>query len=101
MSDVPTDRRALFAAVAAALATSACERKTAATPEVDMELVGNAMGALGEAIDALQMSMGGFGKANWKDVVPQVSAAVTEVRNSYANLQQALGASSDSDADAN
>jgi hypothetical protein len=52
--------------------------------------VNTAMQALTGAVDELESRMGEFDTDNWRDVVPEVRSASSEVANALAVLRKAL-----------
>ena len=51
----------------------------------------NALQILSQAIATLEGDVGLFEDEDWKDVVPDVQAASSEVRDAYEKLRRALG----------
>ena len=53
----------------------------------------DALKALNDAIEGLESDTGRFEGENWRDVVPDVEAASTDVRDAFDKLRQELGVS--------
>jgi hypothetical protein len=53
--------------------------------------VQDAMKAVDSAIDGLEGDVGRFDDENWRDIVPDVQAAASDVRDAFAKLRTALG----------
>lgn len=56
--------------------------------------VQEAMQSLSSAIGDLEGSVGSFASENWREVVPSVEAATSDVRNAFSKLRSTLGISS-------
>ncbi len=55
------------------------------------EGVQEALKALEDAIDTLEGDVGRFEGENWRDVVPDVEAAATDIRDAFDRLRNELG----------
>jgi hypothetical protein len=53
--------------------------------------VQDALKALSDAINGLESDVGRFEGENWKEVVPDVESASTEIRDAFDKLRQELG----------
>lgn len=53
--------------------------------------VQDALKGLSSAIDSLESEVGNFETEDWKEVVPEVNNAATEVRDAFDRLRRALG----------
>lgn len=91
-----TERRtALFAALGAAtLVLTGCEneRKPSSTATLlNNQEVHEAVKAIIGAVDELESNVDNFDAENWRDVVPEVKAAASNVAGAVGTLRQALG----------
>ncbi len=55
--------------------------------------VRDAISAVDSAIGGLESSVGDFDSENWREVVPNVESAASNVRNAFDSLKQELGIS--------
>ena len=55
--------------------------------------VQDAMKALDSAIGDLESDVGSFDSDNWREVVPEVESAASDVRGAFEDLRRALGVS--------
>ena len=71
-----------------------CEREpkpSSTATLLNNEAVHNAVKVLIDAVDELGSDIGQFDTEDWKDVVPEVRTAATNVESALASLRQALG----------
>lgn len=88
------DRRRLALMLPAAVLLAGCD--TDQKPDHAATLLNNsgvqdAVKALSDAIDGLESEVGRFENENWKEVVPSVESASSEVRDAFDKLRQELG----------
>ena len=93
--DKDNRRSVLTALLAASLLTlSGCEsesKPSAGATLVNREAIHKAVNALVEATDSLARSVGDFDTEDWKDVVPDVQTAASNVTAAVLELKRALG----------
>lgn len=87
------NRRQFAVSVATAGLLIGCdtEQKPAATATLlNNSEVQDAMKAVDSAIDDLESNVGSFEDENWREVVPEVQSAASNVRDAFDNLRRAL-----------
>lgn len=85
-------RFAFLLALCPALIGCDTDQKPSATATLlNNSNVQNALKLLDSAIDGLENSVADFDSENWREVVPDVENAATDVRDTFDQLRQALG----------
>lgn len=95
MKDSTRSRRALVLAVATSglAALAACSRDDGPNVQAtadNFEKVKSKVGDLETAVDSLMQSVGRFDDDNWREVVPDVQSAASEVESVLADLKQVM-----------
>lgn len=81
------DRRVFaISALSSVGLVSGCDSTSKPSPEVEV-----ALGALDSAIGGLEGAVGSFSSEDWKEVVPEVEGASSDVRAAFHRLRVALG----------
>jgi hypothetical protein len=89
--------RRTFAALAGAsllLGMAGCDEEPKPSPTatlLDNDKVHEAMKNLVDAVDARESDVGDFDSENWREVVPNVKTAASEVSDAVDELRKALG----------
>lgn len=90
----PMNRREFpVLALGAVAALTACDneqRPSSTATLLNNDAIQAAMKSLSSAIGTLEDTVGDFGSDDWKEVVPQVEDASTDVRDAFDRLRQAL-----------
>lgn len=85
---------AILLPAACALVSCDTDQKPSSTATLlNNSEVQNALKELDSTIDDLQSNVGRLDDENWRDVVPDIESATTDIRDAFDSLRQALGVS--------
>lgn len=89
------NRRVFSLALSSVCVLTGCksDRPDAAATLLNNSGVRDAINSVDSAINDLESNVGDFDSENWREVVPNVESAASDVRDAFENLKRELGLS--------